>query len=97
MRGDVTLPPNKNVLVSGCSFGATAPTFGAITIPPSSQLIVADADLTWTVASIVVNGSLRVGSPTCRLNANVVFTFARADNSNVADAAFGIIVRDILG
>lgn len=91
--GDVTLPPDTNVLVSACSFGGASPTFETITIPPTSQLIIADADFAWTVSSIVVNGSLRVGSPSCRLNANVAFTFARGDGSSVPDAAFGITVR----
>lgn len=91
--GDVTIPPNTNLVVSACSFDGIPPTFGAITIPPGSALIVTDADFAWTVASIVVNGSLLVGSPTCRLNANVAFNFARPNGSSVPDAAFGIIVR----
>ncbi len=80
--------------MSACSFGNTEPKFNYIRIPASSELIIADEDFALTVGSIIVmNGKLRIGSPTCRLQSKVTITFSRGVNSTVTDADFGIQVR----
>jgi hypothetical protein len=87
----VTLPANSKVVVGACSFAAT-PTFTYIRIPATSQLIFADQALVLNVGSIIVDGQLRMGSPTCRLNSKITLTFSRPQGSPVTDADFGIQV-----
>lgn len=89
--GAVTLPANTKIIVAACSFPST-PTFSYIRIPASSQLIFADQDVSMNVGSFMVDGQLRIGSPTCRFNSRVVITFSRSSGSPVTDADFGLQV-----
>eukprot|EP01094_Clydonella_sp_ATCC50884_P004567 TRINITY_DN13609_c0_g1_i1.p1 TRINITY_DN13609_c0_g1~~TRINITY_DN13609_c0_g1_i1.p1 ORF type:complete len:1433 (-),score=246.70 TRINITY_DN13609_c0_g1_i1:56-4168(-) len=70
---DVTLPENTKVLLLGCDLQPGR--YGTIIVPASSELIIGDAPLAWVVDNIFVEGALRAGSPTCRLNSKVSITF----------------------
>jgi len=70
---NVTLPANKAVLISSCSFPKTF-VFGYITVPVGSSLIIGDAPVTLQARGMIVLGSFLVGSPTCRLRNQITIT-----------------------
>lgn len=67
---NITLPSNTSVLLSSCSLPAGV-VFGFITIPATSTLVFADANITLRAAGITVAGAMRAGSSTCRLRSYV--------------------------
>jgi len=69
----VTIPAATRVLVSSCSIDPTF-VFGLITIPAGSELILGDAVINIQATGFDVQGSLLVGSPTCRLRNKVTIT-----------------------
>ena len=70
----ISIPAGLNVLISSCSL---LPNFVyyRIHVPPTSQLIFADANINLRVRNMFVEGNLFIGSPTCRLNANINIEF----------------------
>ena len=57
----VTLPENTKVRVSSLSFDEQV--WSKITVPATSELIFADAEIHLRVSNLVVDGKLRIGSP----------------------------------
>ncbi|KAI3430644.1 hypothetical protein D9Q98_005237 [Chlorella vulgaris] len=70
----ITLPKGVKVLMGACMLQKGA-TYRQIIIPAGSELIFADEDMALDVGSIVVNGALRAGGPSCRLASRLTLTF----------------------
>lgn len=69
----VTLPANTAVLITSCSIPADL-VFGLISIPATSSLVLADADISLQATGIDVAGALIAGSESCRLRSNITIT-----------------------
>jgi len=72
--GDVTIPEGVSVLLSGCAFSNGSAAFKTIKIPATSKLVLDDSDLNLAATSIIVQGALIAGSPTCRLRGAINIT-----------------------
>mmetsp|Transcript_17779 Transcript_17779/g.35766 ORF Transcript_17779/g.35766 Transcript_17779/m.35766 type:complete len:1390 (-) Transcript_17779:60-4229(-) len=73
-RSNIVLPSNTRVVLRS----TVATPLGTVTIPLSSELILAPSDasgLELTLAGMIVQGTLTAGSETCRLNNPVTLTF----------------------
>ena len=97
--GDVTLPPGAAILLSACALppnGSLA--LRSLTIPAGARLVLGDAPLHLTAASIVVRGALTAGSPTCRLRSaiNITLTGARPAPLQAAAAASDAYAKGIV-
>ena len=71
----IKIPANSKVLLLGCNVDSGG-SYGTITVPSGSELIIGDVDMDLVVHNIVVEqgGKLRIGSSTCRLNARITIT-----------------------
>jgi hypothetical protein len=79
----VTLPASTKVLISK----TVTPRLGIVTIPSTSQLIFADAGgvIDFQANGMIVQGALRMGSPTCRVdNTKITITLHGARPTNIA-------------
>jgi len=79
---DVTLPENTRVVLRD----TTPITVGTLTIPASSELILApssSAGIDLTLDGMIVKGALTAGSETCRLTLPVSLTFVGQRPNNV--------------
>ena len=83
-RSNVTLNTNTRVLVSSCSLSPGV--YGYITIPPTSAVIFSDANISLSTMGISVQGSLTIGSPTCRLKSFITITLHGSRNSQALPA-----------
>lgn len=73
-QSDIVLPSNTRVVLRS----TVATPLGIVTIPFSSELILAPSDasgLELTMAGMIVQGTLTAGSETCRLTNPVTLTF----------------------
>ena len=90
-HAEVTLSRNRKYLLSS---GTTIT--GKLTVPSGAELIFADATFELVAHSIVVNGRLRAGSPTCRTSAatrhTITLTGSRSDADNESAHHKGIVV-----
>ena len=88
---DVTLSTNTKYLLSS---GTTIT--GTLTVLGGAELIFADTTFELVARSILVNGRLRIGSPTCRTSAStqhtITLTGARSDADSVLSEHKGIVV-----
>eukprot|EP00887_Chlorella_sp_A99_P004850 scaffold4.g4850.t1 len=90
--GDViTLPPNTRVLLAACMLPRQGQIFRQIVVPAGSELILADEDMAIDLGSVLVDGALRAGSPTCRLASRLTLTFH--PQQGVDPSQMGIVVR----
>lgn len=55
----------------------------------SLQLVLADQDMILSLGSLIVNGKLLIGSPTCRLKSKVVINFKKYDG--MVRSSFGLL------
>lgn len=89
---DVTLSANTKYLLSS---GTTVT--GTLTVPAGTDLIFADTSFELVARSIIVNGKLRIGSPTCRTSAatqhTITLTGSRSDADNALIGHKGIVVN----
>lgn len=71
--GDVSIPENSKVLLAQ---SPAATTFGLITVPSTSELIIGsnNTGITLHVTGMQVLGALRAGAETCRLQTPVTIT-----------------------
>lgn len=83
---DVTIPGGKKVLVSSCSIDPSF-VFGLVTIPADSQLIFGDAAITFNAHGIRADGSLLIGSPSCRLRNQITITLYGSRNAQALPAS----------
>ena len=88
---DQTLSANTKYLLSSDITAA-----GTLTVPFGAELIFADASFELVARSIVINGRLRVGSPTCRTSAEtkhiITLTGSRSDADSATVEHKGIVV-----
>ncbi len=82
---DVTLPPGR-ILLSACHVSGVL-TFGKLTIPAGTTLVLSDSPLTLVASAIVVRGALAAGSPTCRLRSPVNITLTGSRPAPLASAS----------
>ncbi|KAN0024762.1 hypothetical protein ACTFIV_009171 [Dictyostelium citrinum] len=82
----ITIPNGKKVLISPCSISQTE-IYKKIIIPPTSELVFADSDLTMNIQDIYVQGKFIMGSKTCRYNANInlIFHGSKTLNNTISD------------
>jgi hypothetical protein len=73
--GMLHIPENTRVLVNGNDEIPADTWIRQLHIPESSELVFADVPGTFRVTDIMVDGALRLGSPTCRLENAIVFEF----------------------
>ncbi|KAK5578897.1 hypothetical protein RB653_008572 [Dictyostelium firmibasis] len=71
---NIVIPAGKKVLISPCSINQTG-IYQKITIPPTSELIFADANFTMNIQDIYVQGKFIMGTNKCRYNANINIIF----------------------
>jgi hypothetical protein len=67
----VTIPDNTKVLVSSCSIPSGV-IFTSVTVPSTSSLIFTDATIDFHAQAMTVQGSLLIGSETCRMRSNSI-------------------------
>eukprot|EP00662_Eupelagonemidae_sp_cell21_P032518 gene32518-948_t len=67
--------PDGATVVAGASSFVVGKKYGVVRVPPTSALVLKDEAITWTVKGIVVEGALRVGAPTCRVQGPIKITF----------------------
>lgn len=81
-QSDVTLPADTDVLVAAADTSGLS--FGQVTIPSTSSLVFANESTVFMASSIIVNGKLRIGSPSCPSTAGVriVLTGRRGDGGS---------------
>ena len=70
---DVVLPLGRKIVIYGCSVPYAG--FGRITVPETSELILADDTVNLRAKDIAVSGTLRIGSPSCPMHSPVTVTF----------------------
>jgi len=71
---DVTLPTGTKVVAYACSLANAG--YGRVTIPATSELILADDGVHLRVKEIEVSGTMRIGSESCPTTTPVTVTFA---------------------
>jgi hypothetical protein len=86
----VRIPPSSAVLITANSFPSQSAVFKEIFIPRGSELIFSDNSLTLKVETIWNEGTLRMGSDTCRLNSRIKFIFT-GRRGKVPTAGKGIV------
>lgn len=86
--GRVVLPAGKKILLDQCQ-ATKSGTFTQIVIPDTSELIFPNEDMEVRVTSILVRGSLRIGSHSCRLSANIKIVMP--PNDQIGKLEYGII------
>eukprot|EP01063_Lacrimia_lanifica_P015422 TRINITY_DN22192_c0_g1_i1.p1 TRINITY_DN22192_c0_g1~~TRINITY_DN22192_c0_g1_i1.p1 ORF type:complete len:1410 (+),score=233.46 TRINITY_DN22192_c0_g1_i1:79-4308(+) len=72
--GDLVIPNNTAVLVSPMSVNASL-RLHRIVVPETAELVFEDENITLLVRALLVRGSLRIGSPTCRVIGPIRITF----------------------
>ncbi|KAJ3276777.1 Fibrocystin-L [Terramyces sp. JEL0728] len=65
----ITLPSNKNILVTNTSLQQRV--YGYITVPVNTSLIFDDASIILNTMGIILNGHMLIGSETCRIHNSV--------------------------
>eukprot|EP01133_Synstelium_polycarpum_P013899 gene13899-16398_t len=83
----ITLPNNTRVLVSSCSLVKDA-VYSRIYVPPTSELVFNDVDMTLHVQDLYIEGKLWMGSAKCRLNAHIEIIFHGAKTTTDTLAKF---------
>lgn len=74
-HGMLHIPDGTRALVSGNDEIPASTLIRTLHIPETSELVFADQPGTFRVTDVMVHGALRLGSPTCRLQSNIVFEF----------------------
>jgi len=85
---DVAVPSGTTVVLGGGSH-----TYGRITIPAGSTLAFADESVHLTVSGIRIEGSLSIGSETCRADKDATITLTGTTDSIVDEVSKGIVVE----
>ena len=97
----IRIPDGKSVIIRACSsfsadVNANNP-YKRIYIPSSSRLIFDDADMDWHFQEIFNNGTLSIGSPTCRLYSKINFyVYGKKSESSVVFSDFSESSKGIL-
>ena len=77
----VVLPANTRVVAGRSDLWGRR--FDTITVPASSELILRDEDIAFSVKGIYVEGKLRIGAPTCRLQGPIDIRFYGSHGEDV--------------
>lgn len=95
--GDLTIPPNTRVLVHGNQEISATTLIRRLYVPATSELVFADEPATIHVTDLVVDGALRLGSATCRLESAIQVEFDTDEDVGAAAVRQTIYNRMGLG
>ncbi|PRP78670.1 hypothetical protein PROFUN_13451 [Planoprotostelium fungivorum] len=84
---DISIPDDTDVMISSCSLQKGI--YGNIYIPKTSSLVFDDTPIDMQVQMIFVDGSLYLGSPTCRLSSEISITFHGNSSRDDSTKYFG--------
>jgi hypothetical protein len=76
----IAIPANRTVLLTARDVPTDG--FASITVPANATLIFADENIRLRVRFMAIYGSVRIGSPTCRVSSNIVITLYGAATNN---------------
>jgi len=93
--GTIEIPANTRVLVHGNTSIPATTLIRKLHVPATSELVFADEPATFHVTDIMVDGALRLGSATCRLESAIRFEFDT--DENVSDPAVRTLIYNRMG
>ena len=95
--GEVHLPANTRVLVRGNDDIPATTLIRRLHVPATSELVFADQPATFRMTDVMVDGALRLGSASCRLESAIRFEFDTDEDVGAAAVRSAIYDRMGLG